>query len=86
MSKKDLEISWLGIDGFLVALYFVFVGIIYYAITARNDFIVGTAIPYALMTVVTLIFLNYLSIVFKFSRNNGRKYGNEEQKSTLSGE
>ena len=86
MSKKDLEISWLGIDGFLVALYFVFVAIIYYAITARNDFIVGTAIPYALMTIVTLIFLNYLSIVFKFARNSGKECSDGEQKSTLSGE
>ncbi len=72
MTKKDLEISWFGLDGFLVALYFVFVAIIYYAITARNDFIVGVAIPYGLMITVTLIFLNYLSIVFKFSKAKGK--------------
>ncbi|HWR44961.1 hypothetical protein [Sporomusa sp.] len=80
MSKKDLEISWFGIDGFLVALYFVMVAIIFYAITSQNDFIVGKVIPYALMITVTLIFLNYLSIVFKFSKSNG-KNDNSDQKS-----
>ena len=66
--KHNLEISWLGIDGFLVILYFIVVGIIYYAISARNDFIVGVAIPYGIMITVTLIFINYLSIVCKFAR------------------
>ena len=81
MSKKDLEISWLGIDGFLVALYFVVVAIIYYAITSQNDFIVGKVIPYGIMITVTLIFLNYLSIVFKFTKNSGREDRDGEQKS-----
>lgn len=67
-AKKNLDISWLGLDGFLVALYFIAVGIIYYAITTQNDFIVGQMIPYGIMIAVTLIFINYLSIVFKFSK------------------
>lgn len=81
MSKKDLEISWFGIDGFLVALYFVAVAVIYYAISTQNDFIVGTVIPYGLMITVTLIFLNYLSIVFKFTKNNGNESRTDEDKS-----
>ncbi|MGE5632350.1 MAG: hypothetical protein ACM3TR_14815 [Caulobacteraceae bacterium] len=66
--KKDLEISWIGMDGFLVALYFVLVGIIYYAISAHNDFIIGRLIPYGIMLTVTAIFGNYLSTVFKFMK------------------
>ncbi|SDD87172.1 hypothetical protein [Sporomusa acidovorans] len=85
LDKKNLEISWFGLDGFLVVLYFVFVAIIYYAITARNDFIVGVVIPYGLMITVTLIFLNYLSIVFKFSRGKGRE-SDGGQKSDCAGE
>lgn len=70
--KKNLEIAWLGIDGLLVALYFVAVGIIYYAITAQNDWLVGQVIPYGIMVVVTGIFVNYLLIVFKFTRPQDR--------------
>ncbi|OBR94380.1 hypothetical protein CLRAG_15470 [Clostridium ragsdalei P11] len=72
MSKKNdkLEISWFGIDGFLVLLYFIVVGVIYYAISAHNDFIVGRLIPYGIMIAVTLIFINYLGIIFKFSRKS----------------
>ncbi len=65
-SNKDLEIKWLGLDGFLVALYFIIAGIIFYGITAKNDFIIGKLIPYAVMISVTLIFLDYLRYVFKF--------------------
>ncbi|ADK16332.1 MULTISPECIES: hypothetical protein [Clostridium] len=78
MSKKNdkLEISWFGIDGFLVLLYFIVVGVIYYAISAHNDFIVGRLIPYGIMIAVTLIFINYLGIIFKFSR---KSKGNKEK-------
>ena len=69
--KKDLEISWIGLDGFLVALYFVLAGIIYFAINTKNDFIIGRLIPYGIMIAVTAIFLNYLSLVFKFMKNAG---------------
>jgi hypothetical protein len=73
--KDDLEISWIGIDGLLVAAYFVIIGIIFYAILYHNDFIIGKLIPYGIMTAVTLIFINYLSIVFKFAKpkNNDSK-------------
>ena len=43
--KKDLEIKWLGIDGFLVLLYFLITGFIFYGILTRNDIIVGKIIP-----------------------------------------
>lgn len=66
--KNSLEISWLGMDGFLVVLYFAVVGIIFYGIIGQNDFLIGTAIPYAIMIAVTLIFINYLSIIFKFAK------------------
>lgn len=66
--KNSLEISWLGMDGLLVALYFVVVGVIFYAILNHNDFIIGRVIPYGIMLAVTLIFINYLSIIFKFAK------------------
>lgn len=73
--KDGLEISWIGLDGLLVASYFVIVGIIFYAILNHNDFIIGKLIPYGIMIAVTLIFINYLSIVFKFAKpkNNNNK-------------
>lgn len=66
--KNSLEISWLGMDGLLVALYFAVVGVIFYAILNHNDFIIGRVIPYGIMLAVTLIFINYLSIIFKFAK------------------
>ncbi len=78
--KNNLEISWFGIDGFLVILYFIVVGIIYYAISTRNDFIVGKLIPYGIMIAVTLIFINYLLIIFKFSKpKDGKTNVNEDK-------
>lgn len=66
--KNNLEISWIGLDGFLVAMYFVVVGIILWTILNKNDFMMGTIIPFGLMIGVTLIFFNYLSHVFKFAK------------------
>ncbi|HVI42963.1 MAG TPA: hypothetical protein VM577_20340 [Anaerovoracaceae bacterium] len=68
--KNDLEISWLGMDGFLVALYFIVVGVIFYAILNHSDFLIGKFIPYGLMLAVTIIFINYLSHVLKFAKPN----------------
>lgn len=68
--NKDLEISWIGIDGFLIILYLSIVGIIFYALKTSNDFIVGKFIPYAVMTAVTVIFLTYLVNVFSFMKNH----------------
>ena len=68
--KKDLEISWLGIDGFLIVFYLVIVGTIFYALKTSNDFIIGKLIPYCVMGAVSLIFLNYLCNVFSFMRNH----------------
>lgn len=68
--KKDLEISWFGVDGFLILFYLVIVGVIFYALKTSNDFIIGKLIPYAVMGAVTLIFLNYLTNVFSFMRNH----------------
>lgn len=71
--KSGIEISWIGLDGFLVVLYFIFVGVIFFAIYTRNDFIVGKLIPYGFMTAVTLIFINYVSMLFKFSKPKDKK-------------
>ena len=68
--NKDLEISWLGIDGFLIVFYLVIVGVIFYALKTSNDFIIGKLIPYAVMGAVTLIFLNYLTRVFSFMKDH----------------
>lgn len=66
--KNKLEISWLGLDGFLVVLYFAVVALIYFAISSKNDFIIGKLIPYGFMTAVTVIFINYLSILLRFRK------------------
>ncbi|MDB0440416.1 hypothetical protein ACTPDI_14380 [Clostridioides difficile] len=66
--KKDLEIKWLGIDGFLVLLYFLITGFIFYGIVTRNDIIVGKIIPYGVMVAVVIIFFDYLYRVFKMTR------------------
>lgn len=78
-AKKDLEISWLGLDGFLVVLYFIAVSIIYYAISVKNDWIVSQGIPYGIMITVTMIFINYLCIVFKFSRPQDKKLADSDK-------
>ncbi|MCC0641266.1 MULTISPECIES: hypothetical protein [unclassified Clostridioides] len=65
--KKDLEIKWLGIDGFLVLLYFLITGFIFYGIVTRNDIIVGKIIPYGVMIAVVIIFFDYLYRVFKMT-------------------
>ena len=77
--KNKFEISWLGLDGFLVVLYFALVGIIFYAIIYHNDFIIGKLVPYGIMTAVTLIFINYLSIVFKFSKGKDSVPGDNQK-------
>ncbi|MCC0647586.1 hypothetical protein [Clostridioides sp. ZZV15-6598] len=71
--KKDLEIKWLGIDGFLVLLYFLITGFIFYGIVTRNDIIVGKIIPYGVMIAVVIIFFDYLYRVFKMTRKKEEK-------------
>ncbi|MCC0646440.1 MULTISPECIES: hypothetical protein [unclassified Clostridioides] len=66
--KKDLEIKWIGIDGFLVLLYFLITGFIFYGIVTKNDIIVGKIIPYGVMIAVVIIFFDYLYRVFKMTR------------------
>lgn len=78
--KNSLQISWLGLDGFLVALYFVVVGVIFYAILNHNDFIIGKLIPYGIMIAVTLIFINYLSIIFKFAKPTAKAASTDQEK------
>jgi inner membrane protein involved in colicin E2 resistance len=74
-SKKNnnLEISWLGMDGLLLALFFVVAGTIFWGILNKNDLLMGTIIPYGLMIGVTFIFLNYLSHVFNFSKPQNKE-------------
>lgn len=67
--KKDLEIKWIGIDGFLVLLYFLITAFIFYGIVTKNDFIIGKLIPYGVMFVVTIIFCDYLKQVYKMIKN-----------------
>ncbi len=71
--KFSLDIAWLGLDGALVAGYFVMVGVILYAIINHNDLIIGRIIPYGIMIAVTLIFINYICIITKFVRKSGRR-------------
>ncbi|MCC0740606.1 hypothetical protein [Clostridioides sp. ZZV14-5902] len=66
--KKDLEIKWIGIDVFLVLLYFLITGFIFYGIVTKNDIIVGKIIPYGVMIAVVIIFFDYLYRVFKMTR------------------
>nr|UWI50081.1 hypothetical protein NZ312_18495 [Clostridioides difficile] len=71
--KKDLEIKWFGIDGFLVLLYFLITGFIFYGIVTRNDIIVGKIIPYGVMIAVVIIFFDYLYRVFKMTRKKDER-------------
>ncbi|QTX32040.1 hypothetical protein KAR29_12105 [Aminithiophilus ramosus] len=73
--RQDLEIEWLGLDGFLIALYLAIVGLIFYALKTENDFIVGTLIPYSVMAAVTVIFLTYVRHVLAFMGNHRQKNG-----------
>jgi hypothetical protein len=65
-----LKIEWIGLDGFLVALYACIVAIIMYGVITRSDFIIGKLAPYGLMTAVTLIFISYLFQVASFIKTN----------------
>lgn len=67
--KKDLEIKWFGIDGFLVALYFLVTAFIFYGIVTKNDLIIGKIIPYGVMVVVVLIFFDYLYRIYKMIKD-----------------
>ena len=72
--KKTVgKIAWLGVDGLLVLAYFAIVGIIIWALVAKNDFIIGYAIPAVLLIAVTGVFINYLFTVFKFSKETKQK-------------
>ena len=72
---KDLQISWFGIDGFLILLYFAIVGIILYGMYSENDLLLGRIIPYAVMTACTLIFLDYLRSTVTFLRRHHEESG-----------
>lgn len=66
-NKAD-KIEWKGIDGLLVALFFIVSFIIWISIVYKIDIIVGYIIPITLAIVVTLIFLQYLTEIYKFSK------------------
>ena len=68
--KKDKtdKIEWKGLDGILVALFFIVSIIIWLSIINRIDIIVGYIIPITLAIVVTLIFVQYLTEIYKFSK------------------
>ena len=72
---KDLQISWFGIDGFLILLYFAIVGTILYGMYSENDLLLGRIIPYAVMTACTLIFLDYLRSTVTFLRQHHEESG-----------
>ncbi len=71
--SQGLEINWIGLDGFLILLYAVIVGIIYYALKTSNDFIIGKFIPYSVMAAVTVIFLTYIINVMTFIKKHHSK-------------
>lgn len=65
---NELRNEWLGLDGFLVVLYFVVAFILGYSIIHNIDFVVGRLAPYGVMTAVTLIFFKYLHQVMTFAK------------------
>lgn len=67
--KKDLEIKWFGLDGFLVLLYFLVTAFIFYGIVTKNDIIIGKIIPYGVMIAVVLIFIDYIYRVYKMIKD-----------------
>ncbi|EOY7424958.1 hypothetical protein [Clostridioides difficile] len=49
-------------------MYFLITGFIFYGILTRNDIIVGKIIPYGVMSVVIVIFFDYIYRVLKMTR------------------
>lgn len=62
------KIEWKGIDGFIVSLFFIVSIIIWVSILYKNDIIIGYIIPITLAGVVTVIFIQYLREIFKFTK------------------
>lgn len=62
--KEDLKVEWIGMDGFLVALYLVLVAFLGYGMFTLNDTILGVIAPWGLMIAATVIFLAYLKTLF----------------------
>lgn len=71
--NKNFKVEWLGIDGGLVALYFILVIFLGYGMVTRSDIILGWIAPIALIAATTVIFLNYLKTVFSFMRDYGKE-------------
>lgn len=69
MEDKNTKIQWLGMDGFLVVLYPLVVGLIAFAIKFKIDFILGRLVPYGTMLVVFAILIKYFSEVMRFSKD-----------------
>lgn len=65
---KTDKIEWKGTDGFLVSLFFMVSIIIWIAIIKKIDIIIGYIIPILLTVVVTVIFIEYLKEIYKFSK------------------
>ena len=76
MSNKEKENANSGLnlinpepsDWVLVAVFFIVVGILWMGVVQKNDFIIGELLPYSLMAVVTILFLDYFRRVFSFMR------------------
>jgi hypothetical protein len=67
------KIKWIGLDGFLVVLFFAICGIIFVSLVYKIDIIVGYIIPYIILLVVTAIFLRYLISVYSFIKKMSGK-------------
>ena len=73
MEDKNTKIQWLGMDGFLVVLYPLVVGLIAFSIKFKIDFILGRLVPYGTMLVVFAILFKYFSEVMRFSKDVSKK-------------
>lgn len=66
------KVEWTGIDGFLVLMFFIVGAIIWISIIKKIDVVVGLIIPISLAIIVTVIFVAYLTEIYKFYRNKAK--------------
>ena len=71
--KKMVKVEWFGVDGALCLLYAVLAIIIGWGLVTRTDWPVGIMAPAVAALMTTGIFLRYLTEVFTFSKNAGKK-------------
>jgi hypothetical protein len=71
--NESYRIEWFGVDGALCLTYVIEAVFIGYCMINDVDIVIGKIVPYGVAIVSTLIFLKYISQVFRFSKSAGKK-------------